>query len=78
MNIRKALQQIHTKSAEGADVTEDLASLIEALDLEEQIGKLTAKLEKAVTKFEAAATGRGRRRKASTEPAETATETAQA
>ncbi len=55
---RKALQVIRDKSKHGEDVTEDLDALIEALELEEQIGKLTAKLEKAVTKFETASSGR--------------------
>ena len=36
MNIKKALQTIEAKSRQGEDVTEDLQSLIAALDLEDQ------------------------------------------
>ncbi len=39
MNIKKALQTIEAKSRQGEDVTEDLQSLIEALDLEDPIRK---------------------------------------
>lgn len=36
MNIKRALQTIEAKSRQGEDVTEDLQSLIAALDLEDQ------------------------------------------
>lgn len=72
MNIKKALQTILEKSKQGADVTEDIEALIEAMDIEEQIGKLSAKLEKAVIRLEATSTGRGRRRKVTPELTEQA------
>lgn len=79
MNTRKALQQIHDKSKTGEDVTEDIAALIEAIDIEEQISKLTARLEKTITKFEINSNWRGGKRKKGTpEATETATDSATA